>query len=143
MNRIEITRHVAADPDRAFRAWTDADELARWWWPQWPGTTYRIDATTGGAYRIENTGVGVGVRGEFTELDPPRSLTMTWIWLTDGRDAELEGVPVVDTVTVTFTPAGGGTDVTVTHTSVSDLTDAAQGWNDVLDRLPAHGAPTG
>ncbi|MEJ7650079.1 MAG: SRPBCC domain-containing protein [Nakamurella sp.] len=139
MTTITLTRTVAADLDTAFTAWTDPASLAQWWWPQWPDTSYEIDARVGGSYRIESDRVGVGVRGEFTTVDQPTLLNMTWIWLTEGRDAELDGVPVIDTVAVSFTPVEGGTEVEVTYTSVAALDDARQGWNDVLDRLPGSG----
>ena len=36
---ITIARTVAATPERVFAAWTDAEQLAAWWWPQLGGTT--------------------------------------------------------------------------------------------------------
>ena len=41
---ITISRTVAASPERVFRAWTDVEQLAAWWWPQLAGTTYDVDA---------------------------------------------------------------------------------------------------
>jgi hypothetical protein len=34
MSTIRISRTVAAAPERVFVAWTDAAQLAAWWWPQ-------------------------------------------------------------------------------------------------------------
>ena len=130
---ITISRSVAASPERVFRAWTDVEQLATWWWPQLAGTTYAVDARAGGHYRISSPAIGATVTGVFTEVDAPRRLVFTWSWEDDGQpDAVVE-----DTVVVTFEPAEDGTLVTVAHTSVAHEPEggAEQGWNDVTDRL--------
>lgn len=137
---ITVTRQVPVDADRAFTAWVDPAELAQWWWPQWPDTVYEVDPRPGGTYRIYSAAVGMGVTGELTRFDPPRGFTMTWLWFSNGTPAEANGKPVIDTVEVSFTPLGSGTEVTVRHTSTEHISDdgAEQGWNDVLDRLPTY-----
>lgn len=137
---ITLARWVPVDAERAFRAWIDPEELAQWWWPQWPETTYDVDAREGGDVRIHAHNVQLGVTGTFTDYDPPRRFVMTWIWVSDGTPAEADGELVVDTVEVTFDPVDHGTEVTVRHTSSEHEEDggAEQGWNDVLDRLPGH-----
>jgi uncharacterized protein YndB with AHSA1/START domain len=130
---ITITRTVAATPERVFAAWTDAEQLAAWWWPQLGGTTYDVDARLGGRFRIHSPGIGSTVTGSYTEVDRPRRLAFTWTWEDEG---EPEAV-VEDTVVVTFEPDDGGTRVTVAHTSAAHVPEggAEQGWNDVMDRL--------
>jgi uncharacterized protein YndB with AHSA1/START domain len=128
---VVVTQHVPAPPSRVYRAWTDPVELAGWWWPQWPDTTYVVDARVGGAYRIRSESVGVGVHGVFTALDEPDRIALTWVW-EDGE--ELSGE---DAVTVDLVAQGGGTLVTVTHdvSSPDDADGYVQGWTDVLGRL--------
>jgi uncharacterized protein YndB with AHSA1/START domain len=140
MSTITVVRHVPVDPERAFAAWVDPAELARWWWPQWPDTTYEVDAHDGGRYRIHSAAVGMGVEGEFTAVDRPYGFTMTWIWISDDEPAQAHDDPVIDTVEVTFAVEDTGTVVTVRHTSTEHIAGggAEQGWNDVLDRLPTH-----
>lgn len=140
MTTITLHRHVPVDPERAFAAWVDPEELALWWWPQWPDTHYAINARLGGEYRIYSAGLGMGITGTFTKFEHARSLAMTWIWIGADGPAQVDGVPVVDTVEVTFVPSAEGTDVTVAHRSTQDLSEggAQQGWDDVLDRLPGH-----
>ncbi len=140
MSAITVVRHVPVDLERAFAAWVDPAELARWWWPQWPDTTYEIDARDGGRYRIHSAAVGMGVEGEFTAVDRPHGFTMTWIWISDDEPARVSGETVVDTVEVAFAVVPTGTEVTVRHTSTEHIAGggAEQGWNDVLDRLPRH-----
>jgi uncharacterized protein YndB with AHSA1/START domain len=130
---ITIARTVAATPERVFAAWTDAEQLAAWWWPQLGGTTYDVDARLGGRFRIHSSGIGATVTGVYTEVEPPRRLVFTWSWEDEG---EPEAV-VEDTVVVTVEPDDGGTLVTVAHTSVAHVPEggAEQGWNDVMDRL--------
>jgi uncharacterized protein YndB with AHSA1/START domain len=130
---ITISRTVAATPERVFRAWTDVEELATWWWPQLAGTTYDVDAWAGGHYRISSPAIGATVTGVFTEVDTPRRLVFTWSWEDDGEPVAV----VEDTVVVTFEPADAGTLVTVAHTSVGHEPEggAEQGWNDVMGRL--------
>lgn len=127
-----VEQQVPADASAVYRAWTDAHELARWWWPHLPDTRYELDARVGGRYLIQTDEAGIGIRGEFTELDPPRLIRFTWNWLN-------RGVPVVEEpVTVELSPAGDGTLVRVTH-ELADLPDHAEniriGWEDVLGRL--------
>jgi uncharacterized protein YndB with AHSA1/START domain len=130
---ITVSRTVAASPDRVFAAWTDARELAAWWWPQLAGTTYDVDARVGGAFRIRSAAIGATVTGVYTEVEPLRRLCFTWRWEDDGEPDDV----VEDTVVVTFEPSADATVVTVAHTSTAHVPDggAEQGWNDVLDRL--------
>lgn len=132
---ITITRTVPGAPQAAWRSWTDAAELARWWWPMFPDTTYDWTPAEGAAYRIESAQAGFGVRGVFTRVDRPRLLAYTWVWLDDGPEQATE-----DTVEASFDPEGEDkTVVTVRHTSDSHADDggARKGWNDALDRLVA------
>jgi uncharacterized protein YndB with AHSA1/START domain len=130
---ITISRTVPAPPERVFGAWTDASQLAAWWWPQLADTTYDVDARPGGRFRIASPVLGATVTGVYTEVDPPRTLAFTWCWQDDDEpDAVVE-----DTVVVTFEPNTSGTVVTIAHTSTAHVPEggAEQGWNDVLDRL--------
>ncbi|MGB3184546.1 MAG: SRPBCC domain-containing protein [Ornithinimicrobium sp.] len=137
MNTITMTRTVQARLERAYAAWTDAELLATWWWPHLPDTSYQVDARVGGNYTIYSATASIGVQGEFLVMDPPTLLRFTWVWLTDGQAAVVEGTPVVDRVEVSFADLGEQTEVTVRHTSSEDLVNggAQQGWNDCLDRL--------
>ena len=129
---LVLEQSVDADPARVWAAWTSAEQLATWWWPHIPDTTYRVDARPGGSYEIRSEAAGIGVRGEFLELDPPRSMRMTWIWLNDDTPAPEERA------SVELSPADGGTRVTVTHELNDDVGDddgIRQGWTDVVGRL--------
>jgi len=129
---IVVEVRVAASPERAFAAFTSADELARWWWPHIPDTTYAFDARPGGSYAIRSAAAGIGVEGEVVGLNPPRSLELTWRWLDDGKPEPQEPV------TITFEPDGDGARVIVDH-RLDDSSDSGdgirEGWESVLGRL--------
>jgi uncharacterized protein YndB with AHSA1/START domain len=130
---ITVTRTVDASAERVFAAWTDAQQLAAWWWPQLAGTTYDVDMRPGGRFRIQSPAIKVRVWGVYTEVEPPRRLVFTWNW-----EHEDEPTAVEDHVVVTFEPDEQGTRVTVAHTSSEQVPEgggAEQGWNDVLDRM--------
>ena len=132
MTALVITHAVDADRAATYAAFTSADALARWWWPHIPDTTYAVEARVGGSYDIRSEAAGIGVRGDFLELDEPRLIRMTWNWLDDRVAA------VTEEVGIGFTPDGDGTLVTVTHRLApesSDAEDLRRGWHDVLRRL--------
>lgn len=129
-----LQRHVHAPVEAVWRAWTTSEGIATWWWPQLPDTSYEMEARVGGRYRFESTAAGIGVHGEFTTVDEPHLLELTWLWV--GGD-EPEGA---DRVRVELQPDGDGTSVTVTHQQCQPADsgdDLRQGWGDVLDRLAA------
>jgi len=131
--RIELEHRVGAPRARAWAAWTESEQLARWWWHWLPGTTIAADARAGGSYRFENPEAGFGVAGEYLELEPFERLVFTWRWIDDGVEAS-----IADTVTVRFADDGGGTIVTVEHvTDAAGAADYELGWRDTLERIDA------
>ena len=134
---LELDRALAAPPDRVFRAWTDPDELARWFCPN-PDlpTTAEVDLRVGGAYRIR---MGTfEVAGAYRKIDPPRTLAFTWGWATDAEPARM-------LVTVTLAPLdGGGTRLRLRHERFADAEERAShawGWTRSLERLVGAMAP--
>lgn len=132
METLTLTQLVPAGRDAVRSAFLDVDVLARWWWPQWPDTTYALDPRPGGRYRIRTAAVGVGVHGEILTLGEGAAV-ITWVW----EDGDTAGPQ--ETVTIQFADALGpddtpGTQVTVTHLC-TDAAPLRQGWTDVLARL--------
>jgi uncharacterized protein YndB with AHSA1/START domain len=133
MARIEISTFARIGRDRAWEAWTDAPQLAEWWWPQLPDTEYLLDVRPGGDFRIESPSAGMGVRGTYLEVVPEELLRFEWVWLRDDEDAGGR-----DTVTVTFEGRAEGTEVVVVHdTTDADPAGYEQGWRECLERLEA------
>jgi uncharacterized protein YndB with AHSA1/START domain len=101
---LVIERVFKAPPERVFKAWTDADILARWWGPE--GFHAKLDVRVGGAWKstmVGPKGEAHVVSGVYREIVPPKRLVMTWSWETDGR----RGHETV--IELTFEPAAGGT----------------------------------
>jgi len=130
VTELRIHRRIAAPIERVWRSWTDQDELAMWFWPARFGTTCSVDLRVGGAFRIDGVQGGVAVSGTYLRIVDPTTLCFTWRWDGDGEET---------LVTVTFTPAEGGTDLDLLHERFATHESAAehqQGWDDCLDRLP-------
>ena len=127
MTELRVERTLAATPERVWRAFTSAEELAAWMWPASWGTTCEVDLRVGGRYRIAAPAMAVG--GEYVAIDAPQRLVQTWQW--DGEDEET-------LVTITLAGHPDGTLLTIVHERFADAEardNHAQGWNDCLDRL--------
>jgi uncharacterized protein (TIGR03086 family) len=119
---------VPLDPDATFALVTEPERLRRW-----QTVAARVDLRTGGGYRWTVV-PGHSAAGTFQEVDPGRRIVFTWGW------EESEDLPPgTSTVTVTLTPAAGGTEVRLVHEGLSDEQAArhAEGWTHYLDRLAA------
>jgi len=129
-----ITRTFSVPQERVFKAWTTADQLARWFSPTDQYEVKAIlDLRVGGAYRIEMHHSGGNVNtviGIYQLIDAPKKLAFTWRW---------EGSPPPDTlVTIDFVPRGEFTDVTMTHEKLPTLESRDQhekGWIGCMGRL--------
>ena len=73
---IIVTRVIDADRGTVFSAWTDPDQIVKWFGPDgFTCTTQDIDIRTGGAWRFEMLspdGTSYGNRMEFIRIDPPK-----------------------------------------------------------------------
>jgi uncharacterized protein YndB with AHSA1/START domain len=84
--RLRVSQTIRATPERLFRAWTDPEQLARWWRMDTPGWTFAgasMDLRVGGAYRFSMTapdGRTHTARGVYREVIPPTRLAFTWEW---------------------------------------------------------------
>ena len=85
-HELVITQHVPAPVEEVWAAWTSAEGWARWWWPQWADTEYVVDARPGGTYLARSVEGDARVTGEFTTVEAPHLLEMTWRW---GEPVEL------------------------------------------------------
>ena len=134
MTSVQITRVLAARPDRVWAAFTDPALLVAWFWPARLSPAVAAEVRVGGAYRIEGTGLAVS--GTNKEVEPMRRLVFTWRW--DGDETE-------SLVTLEFEAADGKTVLSLRHDRLATTEDSeahAQGWNDCLDRLLVSSAGT-
>jgi len=136
--------HIAAPPERVFKALSEAGELKQWFTsPECPVKFWEMDARVDGAYRYATERGSIVVNGvsEFechghiTEFDPPKVLAYTWYanWHDDSTRRTL--------VRWELTPREDGTDVKVTHSGLLNLPIAGKeysgGWPDVVEKLKA------
>ena len=144
---LTLVRTLDASRERVWAAWTNPQEVARWWGPN--GVTIptsEIDLRVGGAvYIIMLAGKELGplagqrwpMRGIFTEIIEPTKLVFTTSALDDAGAVILSGE-----TTVLLEGEGGKTRLTI-KTSVSGDTPAVAqmlqgmepGWNQQLDKL--------
>jgi uncharacterized protein YndB with AHSA1/START domain len=96
MGEIDIRRVYAASPQRVWDAWTQPDQLAKWWgkrgWNAIPESIV-LDVRPGGTFRVttvNDEGDEMTNEGVYDEVDPPRRIsfgasTVTFTDLGDGR----------------------------------------------------------
>jgi uncharacterized protein YndB with AHSA1/START domain len=133
---IHITRTFAAPREKVFRAWTEPQELKKWW-AAGPGYTTpiaEVDLRVGGRYRLgmkpPDKDVVHIVGGAYREVQRPSRLVYTWVWEGSSAPGTL--------VTVEFRDQGASTEVTLVHEPFADSQSREQhlaGWTGCLDRL--------
>ncbi|HEX6844114.1 MAG TPA: SRPBCC family protein [Actinomycetota bacterium] len=118
VREITITKMLDAPVDLVFRAWTEAEHLARWWGPEgFTVPSAECDAREGGALRIvmrAPDGQDFPMTGTFREVDPPRRLVIASEALGDGGERLLEAV-----TTVSFVDHDGKCELTVHERGVA------------------------
>jgi uncharacterized protein YndB with AHSA1/START domain len=134
---LVVSRLIDAPRALVFRAWTDADHVARWWGPQGYVTTYcKMDIRPGGAFRVcmrSPEGTDHRKRGVYREIVAPERIVFTFAW----EDAEGNlGHELL--TTVTFAEHGEGTLLTL-HQALFQTTEACDshrgGWTSCLARF--------
>ncbi len=137
---LRLTRSFEAPREAVFAAWTEPEELKRWFHPTGEFSTpvAEVDLRVGGTYRIgikppDRDALFV-VTGTFKEVSPPERLVLTWSW--EGTEMDVTGT----VVTVEFRDRGGSTEVVLTH-ELLPTTEARKehewGWNGCLEQLTA------
>ncbi|GLH73644.1 ATPase [Geothrix limicola] len=135
-NTIRLHRVLRAAPERIYRAFLDADAMAKWLPPH--GFTCRVhhlDAKVGGTYRMSftnfSTGHGHSFGGTFLELVPHERIRHT----DKFEDANLPGEM---TTTITLRPVFCGTELSILQEGVPEVipTEACYlGWQESLTLL--------
>jgi uncharacterized protein YndB with AHSA1/START domain len=133
---VLITHVFDAPRDLVWAAWTDPDQVARWFGPEGmevPRDSVAIDLRVGGRYEL--TMVGGDSRHpltyEIVELDPPRLLVL-----------RSDPIPEVGIHAETFTRVelhdhGGRTRMTLSDGPYTVSTHAEAGWHSAFAKLEA------
>ncbi len=133
---VRLHRVIRAKPEKVFRAFTNAEALARWLPPN--GFTCKVDkldARVGGTFRMAftnfSTGNGHSFGGTYLELVPGERIRYT----DKFDDAKLPGEMVT---TVTFKSTMVGTEMNVVQEGIPDAIPVEfcyLGWQESIDHL--------
>lgn len=79
---VRLHRFLKAPPERVYKAFLDADAMAKWLPPHgFTGKVHTMDATVGGGYKMSFTNFGTGQThgfgGTYVELTPHRRIRYT------------------------------------------------------------------
>jgi uncharacterized protein YndB with AHSA1/START domain len=136
---LTLTRRLRARPERVYTAWTEPEQLVRWFGPARvkPGTMHAdLDVRVGGHYRIhfeDEAGEHFEVGGIYREVVPNERLVFSWAWHSTPERESL--------VSVAIKPEGAGTLLTFHHEQFFDETardNHARGWNELFVKLETY-----
>ncbi|QTD45429.1 SRPBCC family protein [Ottowia testudinis] len=135
---VRLHRVLRAAPEKLFRAFTEAEALAKWLPPHgFTCTVHHLEARVGGGFRMSFRNFGTGgahaFGGEYLALEPGRLVRYT-----DRFDGPQ--LPGVMEVAVQLTPVSCGTGLTVVQAGIPDaipLDMCHLGWQESLTQLAA------
>lgn len=135
---IEVSRVIEAPAERIYKAFLDADALAKFSPPAGYTARYdHADGEVGGTYRGTFTSLDKSEEhsfgGEYVELVPHERIVQTDEFETDAPEMQSEM-----TVTITLEEVEDGTEVTVRQEGIPTPIpeeDAATGWGMSLENL--------
>ncbi len=135
-NTVRLHRVLRSKPERIYRAFLDADAMAKWLPPHgFTGKVHELDARVGGHYRMSFTNFTSGSShsfgGEYLELVPGERIRHT----DKFDDPNLPGEMIV---TITLKPVSVGTDVTIVQEGIPEaipLEACYLGWQESLTLL--------
>lgn len=133
---VRLHRVLRADPERVYRAFLDADALAKWLPPHgFTCKVHRLDASVGGTFRMSFTNFGTGhghaFGGEYRELVPHERIRYFDKFDDPNLPGEME-------TTVSLTKISCGTDLNVTQEGIPPAIPVEMcylGWQDSLEQL--------
>ena len=133
---VRLHRVIRATPERLYRAFVDAEAMAKWLPPHgFTGKVHHLDATVGGSYRMSFTNFSTGQShafgGAFVELVPGERLRYTDRFDDPNLPGEMR-------TTVTLKQVSCGTELQVVQEGIPDLIPVEQcylGWQESLSLL--------
>ena len=132
---VRIERTFAAAAADVFDAWTSPEVMRRWFrpFPDWGTPEAEVDLRVGGKVRVVMRGPDgreVEAQGEYTLIDRPHRLAMTWSFDDDPSNEQL--------IELSFAESEGSTTVLMVNSGIStdERRDAQDwGWRGCLDQL--------
>lgn len=133
---VQLHRVLRAPPERVYRAFLDADAMAKWIAPYgFTCKVHHIDARVGGTFRMAFTNFGTGhshaFGGTYLELIPGELLRYTDTFEDPNLPGELQ-------VTVVLSQVLCGTEVSITQAGIPEVIPVEMcylGWQESLAQL--------
>lgn len=133
---VKLHRVLTAPPERIYRAFLDADAMAKWLPPHgFTGKVHELDAKVGGTYKMSFTNFSTGSShsfgGKYLELVPNERIRHT----DSFDDPNLPGQMIT---TISLQPVLVGTEVNITQEGIPEMipTEACYlGWQESLTLL--------
>jgi uncharacterized protein YndB with AHSA1/START domain len=135
-NTVRLHRVLATKPDKVYRAFIEADAMAKWLPPNgFACTVHHLDAKVGGTYRMSfrnfTTGMSHSFGGKYLELVPGERLRYTDKFEDPNLPGEIQ-------VTVTLRQVSCGTELNIVQDGLPDAIPVEAcylGWQDSLRNL--------
>ena len=132
---VRIERTFDAPAEAVFDAWTSAEVMRRWFppAPDWEAPEAEADLRVGGRVRVvmrRPDGTETGAGGEYTQIDRPHRLVMTWTFEDDPSNQQL--------IELSFSETEGATTVVMINSGIStdERRDSQRaGWHGCFDEL--------
>ena len=133
---IKLHRVLRTSPEKVYRAFIDADAMAKWLPPNgFTGRVHQIDAKVGGTYKMSFTNFTTGrshsFGGEFVELAPNERIRYTDRFDDPSLPGEMQ-------TTVSLKRVSCGTEVNIVQEGVPEAIPAEEcylGWQESLIQL--------
>lgn len=149
---LVFTRTFNAPRDLVFRAWTQPQQVMRWWGPKGFTTPIcRIELRLGGVFRTcmrSPDGKDFWSQGVYHEIDEPSRIVFSDAFADEQGNTVSprqygmsDDWPTETIVTVSFSEHAGKTRLTLQHWPLKPGAErdlCQQGWNESLDKLAEH-----
>ena len=135
--QVQVSRSFPVSKERLYKAWTEPEELKKWWKPM--GKTLKAvenDIREGGQVRYSFED-GLEISGEYKQVDAGSKLVYSWIW--QIPQATLHNGDYL--LTVAFNEEGEQSSLSVTQENFAQehaIKPHEEGWQEALDALQHH-----
>jgi uncharacterized protein YndB with AHSA1/START domain len=134
-HELRIERAFAASAEDVFDAWTSPEVMRRWFHPapDWGTPEAEVELRVGGKVRVvmrRPDGTDAVAQGEYTLIDRPHRLVMTWTFDDDPANEQL--------IELSFSESEGSTTVLMVNSGIStaERRDGQnRGWQGCYDEL--------
>jgi uncharacterized protein YndB with AHSA1/START domain len=135
-NTVKLHRVLRAKPERVYRAFIDADAMAKWLPPNgFTGKVHEMNARVGGRYKMSFTNFTTGnshsFGGEFLELVENKRLRYSDKFDDPNLPGEME-------TTIDITEVSVGTELNIVQSGIPEMIPAEAcylGWQESLNLL--------